>query len=135
MDCRRATLFAVAEPAPNEHFNSSRIVPAERNRERHVSFLRPHAHASNASTSPSAGRSRSTIGYWKQRLIHRPYPEARLSAGPEYSVRMEQEGSYNYFPLGSNREDIAAAKALEIHRAILRGGWQAATEVFEQKGK
>jgi hypothetical protein len=63
-------------------------------------------------------------------LIHRPYPEARLSAEQEFSVRMEQEGAYNYFPLGSNREDVAAAKALEIHRAILRQGWQAAAEQF-----
>src|SRR5205807_10039535 len=78
-------------------------------------------------------RSRSTVGYWKQRLIHRPYPEARLSTGPEYSVRMEQEGAYNYFPLGSNREDLAAAKALEIHRTILRQGWQAACEQFDRE--
>jgi DNA-binding NarL/FixJ family response regulator len=78
-------------------------------------------------------RSRSTIAYWKQRLIHRPYPEARLRTGAEYSVRMEQEGAYNYFPLGSDQEDVAAAKALEIHRAILRHGWQAATEQFDRE--
>jgi DNA-binding NarL/FixJ family response regulator len=46
---------------------------------------------------------------------------------------MEQEGAYNYFPLGSNREDAAAAKALEIHRVILRQGWQAASEQFERE--
>jgi DNA-binding NarL/FixJ family response regulator len=46
---------------------------------------------------------------------------------------MEQEGTYNYFPLGSDSEDVAAAKALEIHRVILRQGWQAATEQFDRE--
>src|SRR6266487_4685109 len=98
------------------------------------SLLTPnHSRAEKAVSSSSLNRSRSTVGYWKQRLIHRPYPEARLSAGPEYSVRMEQEGLYNYFPLGSDREDLAAAKALEIHRVILRQGWQAAAEQFDRE--
>jgi DNA-binding NarL/FixJ family response regulator len=90
--------------------------------------------SSNAPLAPLVpSHSRSTVAYWKQRLINRPYPEARLGVGPEYSVRMEQEGSYNYFPLGSNCEDVAAAKALEIHRAILRRGWQLATEQFARE--
>jgi DNA-binding NarL/FixJ family response regulator len=56
-----------------------------------------------------------------------------LGIASEYSVRMEQEGAYNYFPLGSDREDLAAAKALEIHRAILRQGWQAASVRFDRE--
>ena len=135
---RRATLLAVAEPAPNNRPSSSRIAHAQPNRQRSSAdaafSVRPHDHSMNGPpVTPGPNRSRSTVAYWKQRLINRPYPEARLGVGTEYSVRMEQEGSYNYFPLGSNCEDVAAAKALEIHRAILRRGWQIATEQFERE--
>ena len=109
-------------------------LPAERADGLGRSLLIPgRSSAEKPFPSPGSSKSRSTVGYWKQRLIHRPYPEARLGIVAEYSVRMEQEGAYNYFPLGSDREDLAAAKALQIHRAILRQGWQAASEQFDRE--
>src|SRR5438309_9873026 len=48
----------------------------------------------------AAGRRDSARGasYWRQRLIHRPYREARFLAQNEYSARIEHEGSFYYFP-------------------------------------
>jgi DNA-binding NarL/FixJ family response regulator len=77
--------------------------------------------------------TRTKISYWKQRLIQRPYPEARLGRPPEYSARIEHDGAYNYFPLGSQGEDLAAAKALEIYQTVVQRGWKAAYECFERE--
>jgi DNA-binding NarL/FixJ family response regulator len=73
------------------------------------------------------------LGYWEQRLIHRPYGEARQAVGTEHSVRIEHDGAYAYFPLGSNDPRLAAARARNIYQTILAGGWTAAFERFERE--
>ena len=72
-------------------------------------------------------------GYSEQRLIHRPYREARLAAGEELSIRIEEDGAQAYFPLGSNDPKLAAAKAEDIHSTIVAAGWTAAFERFERE--
>ncbi len=76
---------------------------------------------------------RGDLAYWEQRLIHRPYGEARQAAGAEHSVRIEHDGAYAYFPLGSNDPKLAAARAREIYQTLLAGGWTAAFERFERE--
>ena len=76
---------------------------------------------------------RGELGYWEQRLIHRPYGEARQAQGTELSVRIEHEGAYAYFPLGSDDPKLAAARARDIHQAIVARGWTAAFERFERE--
>jgi DNA-binding NarL/FixJ family response regulator len=73
------------------------------------------------------------LAYWEQRLIQRRYHEARLAADAEYSVRIEHDGAYSYFPLGSNDPRVAAVKAREIHSAIVATGWTAALDQFERE--
>ena len=81
----------------------------------------------------SAHLLKGELGYWEQRLIRRRYREARLAADAEYSVRIEHDGVYSYFPLGSSDPRLAAAKAREIHSTILATGWAAAFEQFERE--
>jgi DNA-binding NarL/FixJ family response regulator len=76
---------------------------------------------------------KAELAYWEQRLIWRRYREARLAADAEYSVRIEHDGVYSYFPLGSSDPRLAAAKAREIHSAILGTGWRSAFEQFERE--
>jgi len=73
------------------------------------------------------------LAYWEQRLIQRRYRESRLAADGEFSVRIEHDGAYAYFPLGSDDPKLAAARAREIHRVILARGWSAAFEWFERE--
>lgn len=73
------------------------------------------------------------LSYWEQRLIQRRYHEARLAVSAEYSVRIERDGAYAYFPLGSNDPRLAAAMARDIHQTILASGWPAAFERFERE--
>jgi DNA-binding NarL/FixJ family response regulator len=69
---------------------------------------------------------------WQQKLIHRPYREARLRE-EECSARIEHQGGFGYFPLGSADPAVAAAKAQEIYGVIAREGWKAANERFERE--
>jgi len=79
-------------------------------------------------------RSREeNLAYWEQRLIQRRYREARLREGPEYSVRIERNGAYAFFPLGSNDPRLAAAAAREIDQVILTAGWPAALARYERE--
>jgi len=81
----------------------------------------------------SAQFLKAELAYWEQRLIWRGYREARLAPDPEYSVRIEHDGVYSYFPLGSSDPRLAAAKAREIHSAVLATGWRSAFEQFERE--
>ena len=85
------------------------------------------------SAAASAELQKGETGYWEERLIHRPYGEARQAAGTEHSVRIEHDGAYAYFPLGSNDPKLAAARAREIHQTILADGWTAAYARFERE--
>lgn len=81
----------------------------------------------------SAQFLKAELAYWEQRLTWRGYREARLAPDPEYSVRIEHDGVYSYFPLGSSDPRLAAAKAREIHSAVLATGWRSAFEQFERE--
>jgi DNA-binding NarL/FixJ family response regulator len=81
----------------------------------------------------SAHLRKGELAYWEQRLIRRRYREARLAADAEYSVRIEHDGVYSYFPLGASDPRLAAVKAREIHSTILATGWTAAFEQFERE--
>jgi DNA-binding NarL/FixJ family response regulator len=81
-----------------------------------------------------AGRAlKRDLDCWEQRLIQRSYREARLRKGPELSVRVERDGVYAFFPLGSNEPRLAAAAAREIDQAVLTQGWPAALERYERE--
>ena len=81
----------------------------------------------------SANLLKGDLAYWEERLIRRRYREARFAADGEYSVRIEHDGVYSYFPLGSSDPRLGAAKAREIHSTILATGWTAAFEQFERE--
>jgi DNA-binding NarL/FixJ family response regulator len=74
------------------------------------------------------------LAYWKRRLIRRKYIElVRPSAASEFSVRIEHEDNYNYFPLRTADESQAGARALEIYQTILARGWKTACEQFTRE--
>ena len=77
--------------------------------------------------------SKSDARYWRERLIQRKYREARLGHANELSVRIEHEGSDHYFPLGTDDEERAAAKALKIYQTIVTRGWEAAFQQFSRE--
>ena len=72
--------------------------------------------------------------YWRSRLIQRKYADlARLAPGVEYSARIEHDGTGFFFPLGSDDEDRAAAKAEAIHVTVKKHGWHVAFQHFPRE--
>src|SRR5881394_1452668 len=72
--------------------------------------------------------------YWKARLIRRSYTDAiKLVRGQEYSTRIEHGGVSFFFPLGSDDEDRAAVRAIQIYSTIANEGWQAAFDRFPRE--
>jgi DNA-binding NarL/FixJ family response regulator len=55
------------------------------------------------------------------------------SAAGQYSVRIAQEGTGSYFPLGTNDEKAAAAQASLIFRRIQQKGWSSALQQFPRE--
>jgi len=78
--------------------------------------------------------SKTDVRYWKRRLLLRRHP---LSLNPpgsaELSVRIEHAGASCYFPLATLNEDLAAARAREIYRVVVKQGWEAAGRVFPRE--
>lgn len=68
--------------------------------------------------------SSETLEYWKARLVCRKYPDPNGSVPDELSVRIEHGASYRFFPLASADSDVAAQRALEIHRELRVHGWK-----------
>jgi DNA-binding NarL/FixJ family response regulator len=74
------------------------------------------------------------VRYWNSRLIQRKYCEQiKFTAGHEYSTRIEHEGTRFFFPLGSGKQDVAAATALKIYRSVLCDGWKAACACYPRE--
>jgi DNA-binding NarL/FixJ family response regulator len=72
--------------------------------------------------------------YWKPRLLRRKHPGlSPLGRADEFSVRIGHDGISHYFPLDTNDEDTAAAKALAIYRVIVRQGWDHANRRFSRE--
>jgi DNA-binding NarL/FixJ family response regulator len=77
---------------------------------------------------------RTDARYWKSRLIQRKYTEQiKFIARGEYSTRIEHGGVSFFFPLGSDNEDRAAAKALEVYETVVREGWPAAVARYPRE--
>ncbi len=75
------------------------------------------------SDAPAAGCSTA--------IVRRKYLTGlRPSIADELSVRIEFEGHYAFFPLGTNRRAVAARKGEAIRRAVVETGWRAATSRF-----
>jgi DNA-binding NarL/FixJ family response regulator len=85
-------------------------------------------HGSPGATSEMASLSEdSGAGYWETRLVESGYGKlASRRTTPEWSVRIEHEGSSFIFPLGTYARGAAAAQARAIYRTILREGWSSA---------
>jgi len=80
-----------------------------------------------------AGWSKFDARYWRERLIHPKYTEARLRRIKEFSARMEHEGIDHYFPLGTDDPDQAAAQALKIYDTIVTRGWEVCFQQFPRE--
>lgn len=77
---------------------------------------------------------KTDVRYWKQRLLRRGNLTAVSgSVGPGFSIRIEHAGVSEYIPLGTADENIAAARALEIYRDVVRHGWDAVHARFARE--
>src|SRR5437773_9686242 len=87
----------------------------------------PPGTARNAATD----LPRTEIRYWQSRLVHRKYLELIDPAtARQYSARIGHGGTSCYFPLGAEDEIRAAARATEIHRAVVNHGWEFACKRY-----
>jgi DNA-binding NarL/FixJ family response regulator len=82
--------------------------------------------------NPAAARD--SAGYWKGRLIGRPYvrdlwPE--VTGG--LSARIEHDGESHYFPLGTASRARAARTAAEIHATVVTAGWPRARRTYPRE--
>jgi DNA-binding NarL/FixJ family response regulator len=97
---------------------------AEKNAEAHLSARQVSCTKQNGSDD----------AYWGQRLIHRKYTEIfRQNGGLEFSVRVEHAGTSYYFPLGSDKEKIAARNAARIYSVVVGQGWESACKRFPRE--
>ncbi|MBI4657379.1 MAG: response regulator transcription factor [Verrucomicrobia bacterium] len=72
--------------------------------------------------------------YWKPRLVYRKYTEIlRPGQEPEFSARIQHEGISFYFPLRTNDEPQAAARAAEIYRTLAVDGWEEAGRMVRRE--
>jgi DNA-binding NarL/FixJ family response regulator len=77
---------------------------------------------------------KTDIRYWKRRLLLRRHSlptHPTLNAG--LSARIEHAGINHFFPLGTQDEEAAAAKAREIYLAVVREGWEAVDQRFPRE--
>jgi DNA-binding NarL/FixJ family response regulator len=95
------------------------------------------ASQSRISAAPTLGAPpsfRYDVEYWKQRLIHRRYPEPPYSQRVhELSVCIEHACVSQYFPLGTSEENESASKAMRIHQTVINKGWAAANACFPRE--
>jgi DNA-binding NarL/FixJ family response regulator len=86
--------------------------------------------------TPQFSRDRPTTGldYWQSRLTHRKYVnDVRLTPVRELSVRLEHLGTAFYFPLGSEDPVLAASRADQIQRALIKDGWESVRKRFSRE--
>ena len=78
--------------------------------------------------------AREDVAYWKPRLIRRKYTEPLHPPSTRaLSVRIGDETIQYWFPLGTDAEEPAAAKALEIYRTLRAEGWQSVCRKFPRE--
>lgn len=90
-----------------------------------------------AATQTPAFRARlpqSSPAWWRERLIFRRYlEEVRRGISAEYSVRIEHDGVFNYFPLETSDEAAAAEAASVIYQEVLVSGWPSVRARFTRE--
>ncbi len=87
-----------------------------------------------AARSAPADPPKTDLCYWKSRLVHRKYIDLiDPAAARQYSARIGHVGTSCYFPLGSEDETHAAARALEIDRVIEVQGWDFACKRYPRE--
>jgi DNA-binding NarL/FixJ family response regulator len=78
--------------------------------------------------------SKADAAYWQQRLLRRRY---RFPGSGEQetdlAARIDHGGIGYYFPLGTQDPEIAATKAHQIYRFVLRHGWEKANRTFSRE--
>jgi DNA-binding NarL/FixJ family response regulator len=89
-------------------------------------------------SAPPRTAARSLSGrdadVWKPRLLHRKYLEfLHADVTEEFSVQVEHAGTSQYFRLGTGNAERAVARAVEIHRTVVRRGWETAKERFSRE--
>lgn len=88
----------------------------------------------DAVIAPESAFHPSDVRYWQTRLIQRKYCEQiKFTACQEYSTRIEYDGTRFFFPLGSGKQDVAAATALRIYSRVLLDGWKAACACYPRE--
>jgi DNA-binding NarL/FixJ family response regulator len=94
-----------------------------------ANWARALAHNPDVEVAP-----KTDVRYWKRRLIRRGnLATAGGPLGAEFSTRIEHAGVGEYVPLGTSDEDLAAARALEIYRDVVRQGWDAVHSRFARE--
>jgi len=71
--------------------------------------------------------------YWKSRLVQRKYPEPPSAREREFTIRIEHARRSQFFPLGTNDENEAARRALNIYRTVANQGWATADANFPRE--
>ena len=130
--------FSLAAPSRAEAARQAQFIYQLVRTEGWDAATQAHEHAawSLARRFPNSRRDelpKSDARYWRERLIHSKYRDARLLPIKEFTVRIEDGGTYQYFPLGTDDEERAAAEALKIYRRILTKGWEAAFRQFPRE--
>ena len=71
---------------------------------------------------------------WKGRLIHRKYLDwIRPGINREYAARIDYQGAYSYFPLGTENEDLAAEQARLRFRDVKNRGWRQVSAIYPRE--
>jgi DNA-binding NarL/FixJ family response regulator len=78
--------------------------------------------------------SKAEVAYWLQRLLRRRYRFPGSGEGEsDLAVRIDHGGVGYYFPLGNKDSELAATKAHEIYRSVLRHGWEKTNRTFSRE--
>lgn len=99
-----------------------------------IEFHRTRRAPQPAPSPVENGSGKDDAKYWKQRLIQRKYTELLQSgSNRELSVRIGDEMTHYWFPLGTDAEAPAAARALEIYRTFESQGWESVCRKFPRE--
>jgi DNA-binding NarL/FixJ family response regulator len=80
---------------------------------------------------PNAGPTPAELAYWAARVLRQRYTaHARPGSENELFARLEHDGQWIYFPLGSHLPEKAAVRACEINRALAADGWNAVRQRY-----
>lgn len=79
--------------------------------------------------SPKA-YSRTDARYWLEKIFHRRFRQGgEMVEKPNYYVQIQHQGRRKRFHLHTPNKATAAARARDLYKAILEGGWAAVGEI------